>query len=507
MAFEPNFEKITMSYRKNIGSTQAQVEYKLPVGDEIEKILCINAKSCVSTVEHSGKDVVYSGFVSFVTMYQNKDNEIMSLDYTAEFKETYGCGVDGQFVPVVETSVVDVTAQVLNGEVKMVATVETTIDGIFDEMQNVLTNLDGGNFYAKKDLITYSTFASVARSKFEEVHDLEIKDGVSKVLTVCPSVYLDSVEVNERFLTVKGTLNVNVTYLTDNNMVRTAQAKYDVAQEVAQDDITTDSFVQSILDIAYNDIKVTTSIDTDMAIVNINLPLLYSGYVFNKNTTEIVTDLFSTTHFTNINVNSMTSLVEHAAVSFDDKISGSVTIGDSASFIDEMLGACCGNVVLANTNVTDGNLVVEGVASVTTLYLNKETNGVYSVEVEMPFMLSTPVDYPNSVIPLVSVSLSDVNVRARRGKEIEVNANIEVYSNFYDSNKDAVITAVTEEDEIPEEECALSIYLAKDGDTIWEIAKELKVSPEMISEQNPNVVEPITAGTKIVIYRQKQMEY
>lgn len=507
MAFEPNFEKITMSYRKNIGNTQAQVEYKVPVGDEIEKVLCVNAKSYVSSAEQSGKDVVYSGFVSFNAIFQNKDGGIDSLDYTAEFKESYGATIEGQFLPVVQTSVVDTTAQIVGGEIRMVATVETLIDGVFDESQNVLTNLEGGNFFAKKDLITFSTFASVAKSKFDEVHDLEIKDGVSKILAVCPNVYLNSVETNERFLTVNGTLNIFVTYLTDNNMVRTAQAKYDIVQEVAQDDITTDSFVQSMLGVAYNDMRVTTSIDTDLAVVNISLPLMYTGVVFNKNTIEIVTDLFSTTHYTNINVNSMTSLVEYGAVSFDDKIGGSVTIQDNAPFIDEALGACCGNIVLANANILDGNLIIEGVATVTTLYLNKETNGVYSVDVEMPFMISNPVDYPNSVVPIVQITLTDVNVRARRGKEIEVNACVEVYSNFYDSGKDAVITTVAEEDEIPEEECALSIYLAKEGDTIWEIAKDLKVSPELVAEQNPDIVEPITAGTRIVIYRQKQMEY
>ena len=65
----------------------------------------------------------------------------------------------------------------------------------------------------------------------------------------------------------------------------------------------------------------------------------------------------------------------------------------------------------------------------------------------------------------------------------------------------------SEEDEIPESDCAMSFYITKQGDTIWEIAKELRVSTDMLLSQNPNLIEPIEIGTKVVVYRQKQVEF
>ena len=507
MAFEPNFEKITASYRKNLGSTQAQIDCKLPISDEVDRVVCSNAKAYVTNTEIVGKDINYTGYVSFQATYVNKNNEPMAMDYTAEFKETYPLGQENTLVPVVAVNVVDVKTDVVGGEIRVVAILESTIDAIYSETNNVLVDVAGDNFFTKKDLINYSTFAGVVQNKFDQTFDVEIKEGVNKVLSVCPSAYVDAVEVNDRFLTVKGGVCIDVCYVADNNMVRTVQNKFDITQEVASDDINVDSFVQSILAIAYNDIKITTSIDTDMAIVNVFLPMLYTGYVFTKNTTEIVTDLFSATHFTNINVNSMQNMQNYNELAFDDKIGGNVTIQDTEPFIDEVLGVCCGNIALANSEINDGNLVVEGVAHTAVLYQNKELDMICSVEVEMPFSLSAPVEYENNITPITYVSLCDVFARARRGKEIEVTANVMVYNNFFENNKDAVITLVTEEDEIPEEECALSIYLAKDGDTIWDIAKELRVSPEKVVEQNPDLSDPIAAGTRIVIYRQKQVEY
>lgn len=506
MAFEPNFEKITASYRKNLGNTQSQIECKLPINDEVAKVVCASAKAYVTTADLVGKEVQYSGFVSFAVLYQTKENEISALDYTAEFKDSYATG-DAEMTPAVSVGVVDVNTQVVNGEIRVVAIVESVIDGIFNESQNALTGVNGDNVFAKNETIDYSTFVATVQNKFEESLDVEIKDGVSKILTVCPSTYIDEITINDRFLTLKGGVFVDVCYVTDNNILRTTQCKFDFEQEIAQDEINPTSFVQSNMQVAYNDIKITTSIDTDSAIVNVNLPILFTGYVFNNNSTEIVGDLFSTTHFINMAVNSTPSMQNFEAVVFDDKVNGSVTIQDTAPFIDEMLGVCCSNVALANATVQDGTFSVEGVAHTTALYLNKELGGVYSVEVEMPFSISSQVDLNDNVVPLVQISMTDVSARARRGKEIEVNANLNVFANFYDTDKDAIITAVTEEDEVPEEECALSIYLAKDGDTIWEIAKELKVSPEMLVEQNPGLAEPITAGQRIAIYRQKQVEY
>lgn len=507
MAFEPNFEKITASYRKNIGSTQSQIDCKLPLVDDVKKVICSNAKASVTKAEYNGKEVVYSGYVAFQVVYLNNEGTPLAIDYTAEFNETYGYVVDGVVTPVVTANVVDVNTQVVGGEIKVVAIMETTIDGIFNESQNVLVGVVGDNVFVKNDILTYSSFVGTVQDRFEENNDLEIKDSVSKVLTVCPSVYLESVEVFDRYVQVKGGIFVDVSYVTDNNVIRTMQGRFDFSREVAGDDVGTDSFVQSVVQIALNDVKITTSLDADMAIVNVFVPIMYKGFVFNKTTVDVVSDLFSGTHYTGINVNSLPTMREYAELSFDDKISGSVEIQESAPFIDEMLGVCCGNVTLANASVNDGNFTVEGVAHTNVLYLNKELNTICSVEVEMPFSLVNPVDYPNESTPIVHLSLTEINARARRGKDIEVTATLLAFANFFENDKDAVITAVTEEDEVLEEDCALSIYLAKDGDTIWDIAKELRVSPESLIEQNPNLSEPIVAGTKIVVYRQKQVEY
>ena len=48
---------------------------------------------------------------------------------------------------------------------------------------------------------------------------------------------------------------------------------------------------------------------------------------------------------------------------------------------------------------------------------------------------------------------------------------------------------------------SLFIYVVKPNQTIWDVAKDVSVSQELILEQNPQVELPIKAGDKLVIYK------
>ena len=507
MAFEPKFEKVVTSTRKTLGSMQSQVECKFPTSDEVKKVVCSNAKANITNVDVSGKDIIYGGFVNFQMIYLNESYEPVSVDYTAEFKDKYQADYDlKNSIAVVDISVVDVNT-ILGSDVKVQAVLELKFDIIENNYVTALVDVHGVNYFVQKELFNYSNYMGLIKNQFELINDIEIKDGVSKVLSVCPSVYIEKVIPSDRFLTVYGGVYFDITYLTDNNMIRTTSANFTFSQEIADDNLNENSIIQNCLQILYNDIKVTTSIDTDSAIVNINLPLLYNGYIFENSSLEIVRDLYSSEYFNRIVVESVKTVNSFCNVVFNDRLSGSITIQDNDAFIDELLGNCCSNVVVANSTIVDNVLSVDGVATITVVYFNKETNNPYSVEVEMPFSVSTNVDLESGDIADVKVVLTNINARARRGKEIEVNCNMEIYADVFKSDENIVINKLEEDDELPEYECAMSFYITRFGDSVWSISKELKISPDVLKSQNPNLVEPVVPGMRVVIYRQRQVEF
>ena len=88
-----------------------------------------------------------------------------------------------------------------------------------------------------------------------------------------------------------------------------------------------------------------------------------------------------------------------------------------------------------------------------------------------------------------------------------MSADLEVYADIYTLQEGCVITNVTLGDEKPKDDCALYIYIVKPNQTIWDVAKDINSSQELILEQNPDIELPLKAGDKLVVYRPNVMNF
>lgn len=513
MAFEPSYEKLVSSYRAKLGSTQAVIECKLPANENsnIKKVLCANAKATITGADSTSGEVKFNGVVNFQVIYETDDAQTESMDYSAEFSDKMNCEqATDNMIPVVTANIIDVNTNTNDKNVKVVAVVEINVDGITNNEVNVLVGARGEGVFENTESMNFSAYSGVASDKFEETFDLEINDNIAKVLAVCTSPFIETVTPSDKFLKLQGGVNVTITYLTadENPTIRSFEKEMEISREVALDTILENSVIQSDLSVIYSDIKVTTNIDQNSAIINLNVPVVYKGYVFNNRELEVITDVFSTENYLTVSTESVKSLISAPSKNYVSKITGSVIIDDAMPFIDEILGTCCGSVTVASSMINNNSLILEGIAYVTVVYYNKELNSNNSIMVESPFSLNLDAkNVPDNFMPIINISLGEVSARSKRGKEIEVGGNLYVYADFYNDETGAVIKEINVGEDKPENSCVLSVYVVKVGDTLWDIAKLLNVSPDMILEQNPNLVLPLVGGEKIVIYRQRECKF
>lgn len=506
MAFEPKYEKVFSGYREKLGKTQVVVDFKLPMNDNVSKVLCTSAKVYIANAEAQDKVTNYNGFVGFQVIYKNDTGDVAGSTFTAEFRDKYESDVDlTNSTPIILANVVDTTTSLDNGEVKVSAIIELDIDIIRQSETNAL--VDVSDMVVKKEDFSFSKYDGMLYDKWEVLSDVEIKDSVKNVLAVVPNVYIENVTPNDKFVTVKGGVCVDICYVTDENVLRTQNETISFTQEIAGEFVNDLSEIESVLSNDINENKITTTIDTDSSTLNIVLPMVYKGYVFNLNTIDVVADAYSLTNYTNFTTTSITTYKAVEDVAWEEKITNTLQLEETAPVVDEVLGTCCDNIVVASTTISDDAIVVEGFARTTLIYLNKETNTINSVEIDIPFSTSRAVDVENSASANTFVSLINVVGKARRGKDLEVSGTLLVYVDLYGDMQEGAITDISIEDEMPENGCAMSFYFAKDGDTIWDVAKDLSITTDDLLAQNPNLTDPIERGTRIVVYRQKVVEY
>lgn len=503
MVFEPNFRKVVSSVRRNIGITQSVVELKLPTNEDATRVYSVGAKASILSVNSSEQNVGFSGLVDFQVMYQGE--LVSALDYSAEFQDSYVAQEPIMGEVVLSCNVIDVNSSVVGGGIRVVAIVETIIDEIVSKGLNVLIGVGGDSHVSTKD-ICYSTYIGKAYEKFDVSGDVQV-DGALSVLMVTPCISLYGVMPKDNYMIVNGKLNLDICYTTGDsvNDIMTKYHSMDFSWEVALDGMNSDSIVQSVVSLISNEVKVSTMIEEGVANISLFVPISYTGYVFVENKLEIVEDVYLERNYMSITCENFETIRGERSVCFKDNVSGTASISDTAPFIDEILGVTTNNLVLASSRVENDKLYLEGVANSTVVYYTKETGDVTSVQVEMPFAVEEKVEGCESNV--VTICLENISARSKRGKEIEVSAELNVFSDMFCEQGGCAITDVVLGEEKPQDDCALYVYIVKPGQTMWDVAKDVNVSQELILEQNPEVELPIKAGDKLVVYRPSVMQF
>ena len=506
MVFEPNFTKVVSSTRRNIGTSQVAIEVKLPTQEiSIENIYSVGARSTILSYEAVGNNINFVGLVDFQAMYR-AEMGVAAIDYSAEFKDRFTSEDEVNGELILSSNVVDVTSQVTTNGIKVVAIVEVVIDEIASKDINVLTKVGGEDVYQSTKQVEFAAYIGRAYEKFDITEEISIKHA-KNILMVTPCATLNKVEPRENYLVLQGVLGVDICYENGENLedIASEYRSFDFSWEVALNGINEDSLVQSALSLLSNEIKVSSTPDEEGVLVNMYVPLVYNGYVFAKNSLEVVDDVYLENNYLSVTTENFDTIVGSGDIHFSDNISGTASILDTAPFIDEILGVCTNNIVLARTLIQDDRLDVEGVANATVVYYTKETNELTSVQVEIPFSVEQKVSGQNASV--VTICLNQVSARSKRGKEIEVSATLSVYADLYSSDSMSVISDITLGQEKPVDDCALFIYIVKPGQSLWDIAKELGVSSDLILEQNPELELPVKAGDKLVVYRPRIMHF
>jgi hypothetical protein len=96
--------------------------------------------------------------------------------------------------------------------------------------------------------------------------------------------------------------------------------------------------------------------------------------------------------------------------------------------------------------------------------------------------------------------VSSINCRVRRGSEIDVKADVALEFIVFSNKQIAVISSLEQGEEIIAPTSAFSVYIAEGGESVWEVAGILGVSPDVVRESS-TLSFPLSKGDRITVYR------
>ncbi len=507
MSFEANYGTLTAGLRKTLSPVQVTNETVLRAdGVEIGKVLSINATPIIVSTNTDRNSVRVNGVIEYSAIYEKIDGMKENVTQTADFSTSIAVeGLTDQANVCLNAMLVDVAVKETTGErITVNSLIEVNGYAVVNSEVKYLNNATGDVFYQTEQL-SYSQLKTKINANYLATQEIDVSELPLRLLHLSATPLVNSVITAQGYVTVSGVVTYSICYeyaKDDATDVKEIANTFNFRYEIDCPDCTA-------TDVAFVTAKamrdgVNAEIDSQENVTTIKLNLNFNlcGEVCSENQAQVVSDIFSLSQKLQLSYASFAYTKSLGTQSYNEKIFGVTEISEESARIDKILCVLDSNAVVTKAFCDEYNLNIEGIAYTTVVYLNAEESVESKMQIEIPFASSMPVENmaKNCQVQVNSL-LTDVIARIRRGREIEIDANLMVFANFYETQVGAVVTSVTATEDRVCNKNALSIYIAKDNDSAWTIAKKMCINPAEVVSQNPKLAEGVNKGDKVVIYR------
>lgn len=494
------------AYRINVGAVQNNVEeqFEFNAEDAIGKILCVNANAFIEQIEILEKEANYSGYVVFDVLYTSQNGDLLTLKQKSNFAgKLQNERLNVNMQPIYKTEIVDVSIlSASSNNLAVQATVELNLDVL--EIDNIeMFESDNSNIIVSHENVEVTTFVESGKQNFKVVEEFEQKQPIKKVLCYMVNAFVNDVTSGTGYFTVEGEVFVKTTLLfdTENLQTKTMFETIKFKEEIEVNNLTKNDLVKAKVYVNYDEVVVAPS-EGDNTKLTVSVPLEVRYFVVNNTVLELPTDAYSLTHHINVVSESFQVQDKNLSVCSKEHIDGGIVLEDSQPRIGRLILTSGENVNVTNSYVVDNGVQIEGIASVNVVYETDDEepyNNSVQVEIPFTFTVSTPVSDKDGLF--IKVSVCDVQAKTKKGKEIEVDFDLLVCADLFNTKQELAIKEIELTEELMPNPYSLMLYLAPSGSTLWDIAKHLNVDEKIILEQNPDLVFPLEKSEKIVYFK------
>ena len=493
----------------NETETNLECSVNLESDEQVTKVLAVDVSGNIQNTECLQGEANVNGLLFISVVFATESGLVGNTSYIAPFVSKIS---DSSLKPdskiFAKVNSCDVEVSSINSNIaKIECNVKVKAYCYHNEEVSFLSET-GEDVCFKQDNVEYYTYNNSQTGEWTESLEALIKEPVQKVLSSTSAVNLKSAECGAGFVSLNCEVVNKLTYLSmeENSQIKTVYTKQDVKQEVECQNVTSDSKVEVDLYIAKQNEKTEVEDKDSEVKVCTFVPLVACLHVFDKNSVNVITDLYSTTNYTLVSTSSYNSTQVCSPIIFEKKVEGSLTLSEEEPRIDKLLAVNYSKVIVTNEFLSNGEYSLSGVVTSNLIYFNEDDSVPCSVDVEIPFVVTTQTELEGEYLLDLNVSVKDVDVMVKKGRDVFVDATVCVYTNVCKESSSAVISELEYKEELPNKDCAIEIYFAKAGEKVWDIAKGLNIKPEKIYAQNPDISEILESDQKLAIYYQKNQK-
>ncbi len=471
--------------------TLVEGEVALPGGIREEAtVLGCEARLVISSVEPQADRLAMDGTVVFQVLYRQGDDMVRVLEANCSFNHlTDLAGVDARMRPQVVGGIQSATAQPVSGRMRLKAVVDVTARVFSPEQAAVVTGVSGvkGLQTLEQSYVLLRHAASGhASALLREEFDLTPPPGISETLYARAIPHVRSVSGGEGRATVEGEVALEVYHAgsdPDTPLVVTRH-HFPFEQTVelsgaAGDDIRARVQVQDV---------VASSVDTGdgSRVLRTETVLDLEVESFSETTFSSLKDVYTLSgDMLSLETKPLSCFTGVHAVSAIESDKLVLSTPSEAPPVGRVLAALLAPT-MTNAEQVGGRTVVEGLLDAQVVYLPAADGAVSAIRQEIPFRIAFQGSLPQGAA--VRLTAQDVQAEGIAADRVELKYRMELNADAVEARNISLPASVKQTQARPERSGLVMIW-PQPGETLWDIAKRLRVTTESIAKLNPGVAE------------------
>lgn len=500
-----NLESIKTTFVKNLNKQIFSSTINVPIDNNVNIKTILNIDSYIfgEKIECSLGKANISGKVGIKVIYLDTDNMTNTISDQQSFNETI---IDPSITAdsVIFSSSTSVNCQIVSRDNPLKVACEISVTPIMFinlSVGNSLTNIE--DLITKKNEMTTTCVNKVLSESFEYSTSFETKDNITKILGVNSYFALQSAEAKQDLLVVDGKLYQTLLYETSENdecVLKEINDCFAVKYDINVADLTGECTLDVAVRIDKSKENVNTSLENDSSVIDIVNTLCVAGVATKEISLEYVDDLYSLDNETECVTKERDFFYKPHQMTIKENVAGEITLEDSEPAIENLISNMSIMADITNTYIKNGSVCLEGVITSHLVYLD-ENREYQQKQIELPFVIDSKYNAESLPCYFDNAQVLDCKCKVKRGTVIELSYAVEFCVSLYTKSSVSMIDNVKIGSPINTSQYDFQIYIGKADETMWELCKRIKTTPENLLKTNKDLPSVMQGGEKIIVRR------
>lgn len=465
------------------------VDFTLPdYCPDISKIFKCRAVARISSKSINGRNVSADGSVTITVLYCDPNGLIRSYEYQYPFgKSIEMSGECNSNVFRCRARCEHINCRAVNErKIDIHGAVNVQFDILCKKTDDIISDIEDKEIEHRKNSVAVSAPIGYSEKYISIEEELEAGESstIDALLKYDADSCISECKIISGKLILKGDLKISVSYCSENdNEIKTLKTSVPFSQVLDMDGLTENCSCNPSSEIAYIDLKPRISGDGTAHTLILSAKLLLSGKAFCDCELSVISDAFSRKMVADIKKDKLCAnkIVKKITENYGCKKSIDLTGEEIAEIIDLWCA-----VKSSGTAFNEGRMIIEGVITVCAIARSND-NSLEYFEKNVEFQYNDQITTSGGTAfcePEIVISGCNYNLNSSNSLDVSVqmriNATVSECVKF-----DAVCDIDISNEKIKvNDDCAMKIYFASEGEKIWNIARRYNASVNEIQSIN-----------------------